>query len=100
MNLIEFLILQVALYQVRTWRRSLLLLVFVPQRAFHYMQLEAIIRLIQAMGVFVGTLHWVVAQKIETEIATWKGAPLGVMNRNVHFEIEFVKVQGLQQEKN
>lgn len=98
-NNVVLLISQVPLDQVQSRRSALLFLIRVSQCTLLNVKLEAIECIVEAPGVLVGALHWVVTEEVQPEFSARERAPLGVVNRQVNLEVELMKVQGLAKQR-
>ena len=50
--------------QIKSWRCSLLVLIFVPERSFLDVELESVKLTIESMSILAGTLHGIVTEEV------------------------------------
>ena len=56
------------------------------------MQLESIEGIVESVSKLACTLHGIVSQQVESKIASRKRALLRIMDRYIHFNVEFVQI--------
>ena len=88
-------IFELNFFELGVDRVSLLLLVLVSKGTFLDVKLETIVGIVESPGVFIGTLHRIVAQQVKPEVSSRERAPLRVVDRYVNLQVELMEIQSL-----
>jgi len=71
------------------------LLVGIALRPFEDVQLEPVVHVVETVCEIIGTLHGVVSQQVNPQVALRERAGLLVVNGHVQLDIEVFQVEGL-----